>query len=263
MKFLIDLLRDPAVQDIDVDSDTRMTIHSQMLGRKKMLQQVFTDFHYLFDQLDRRFFSGVGQRIEIGAGIAPMRDSYKDVLATDIVPAPFLDRALNAQQMDLVDGSVRAFFAQNCFHHFPDPDKFFGELTRVLNNQGGVVILEPFYGPVATFMFKRLFATEGYDKTFGSWQTPTIGPMNGANQALSYLIFVRDRVLFEQKYPQLRIVYESTCDNYLCYLLSGGLNFRQLAPDWGVGGIRILEKLFSPLNRLLALHHVVVIRKEL
>ena len=85
--------------------------------------------------------------------------------------------------------------------------------------------------------------------------------MNGANQALSYIVFIRDQKEYERKYPSLKIVHQELAGNYLKYLLSGGLNFRQLLPDSFTGFVGFLEKLISSLNRWIALHHVIVIRK--
>lgn len=262
MKWLIELLRDPSVTSLDVDAGERMAVHGRMLARKPMLRAVFTDFHHLFHRLDGRFLSADGLRLEIGAGVSPIRDSYPDVLATDIVPAPGLDRTLDAQDMDLAEGSVRVVFGQNCFHHFPDPERFFAELERVLPVGGGAVLLEPYHGPFASFVFRRLFHSEGYDKEFPSWQTPVAGPMNGANQALSYIVFTRDRAEFERRFPRLAIVHQETCNNYLQYLLSGGLNFRQLAPDWAAPLLAAVQWLLAPASRWLALHHVIVLRRE-
>lgn len=261
MRRLFDILRDPLLDGMDVDAESRLQLHLKMLKRKRMLREVFTEFHCLFRKLDRQFLSGNGVEVELGSGVAPMRDSYPGVLATDIVYAPHLDRVLNAEAMDLPDKSVRTIYAQNCFHHFPHPDLFFRELDRVLVPGGGAILLEPYYGPFATFLYKRLFRTEGFDKTYPSWETPLTGPMNGANQALSYLVFIRDRKEFERKHPSLKMVHHEVVGNYLKYLLSGGLNFRQLLPDSLTGFVGVLEKLMSPFNRWIALHHVVVIRK--
>lgn len=261
MSWLADLLRDPSVKNIDVDGRDRLRVHGQMLEQKPMLKAVFSGFHHLFDRLDKKFLSGEGARVEIGAGVAPIRDSYSDVLATDIVPGPGLDRVLDAEKMDFPDGSVRVLFGQNCFHHFPHPARFFEELERVVVPGGGAILLEPYYGPFAAFLFRRMFSTEGYDKGFPSWETPAAGPMNGANQALSYIVFERDRAEFERRFPGLRIVHQETCDNYMTYLFSGGLNFRQLWPNWAAPLLSLIQALLSPLDRWLALHHVVVIRK--
>ncbi|MEZ5738038.1 MAG: GtrA family protein [Burkholderiaceae bacterium] len=164
MKWVADRLRDPQVQRLDVDGGDRLRVHGAILARKPMLQQVFTGFHHLFERLDRRYLRGDGLRVEIGAGVAPIRDSYPDVLATDIVAGAGLDRVLDAENMDLADGSVRVVFGQNCFHHFPHPERFFKELQRVLPVGGGAILLEPYHGPIASLLFKRLFDTEGYDR---------------------------------------------------------------------------------------------------
>jgi len=262
MKSLADLLRDPTVDNVDIDGEDRLEQHRRMLVKKRMLREVFNDFHQLFNRLDQRFFSGNGMRLELGAGVAPIRDSFPDVLATDIVYSEHLDKTLNAENMDIENSSVRSIFGQNCFHHFPHPDKFFQELMRVLTPGGGAILLEPYHGPIAGLLYQRLFHSEGFDKNYPSWETPATGPMNGANQALSYIVFNRDRTIFEKKYPYLEIVLQEPVGNYLRYLLSGGLNFRQLCPDFATDLIRLLEKLLSPANRWLALHYVIVLRKK-
>lgn len=262
MKSLIDLLRAPSIESMDVDGIDRLEIHKNILARKPMLREVFTEFHHIFRELDENYFSAQGLKLELGAGIAPIRDSYPDVLATDVVYGAHLDRILDAENMDLADNSVRVVYGQNCFHHFPHPGKFFNELERVLAPGGGAILLEPYYGSFATFLFKRLFKTEGFDKNFPSWETPVAGPMNGANQALSYIVFVRDRAAFERKHPTLKIVHQQLCGNYLKYLISGGLNFKQLLPDGMSPLVGFFQLLLSPLNRWIALHHIVLVRKE-
>lgn len=262
MNWLANLLRVRSITSVDVDGSERFNIHGRILARKPMLRHVFRSFHQRFDRLDRTLLSGSGARVEIGAGVAPMRNSYADVLATDIVPDPRLDRTLDAENMDFPDRSVRVIFGQNVFHHLPHPDLFFQEVERVLVPGGGVILLEPYYGPFAAFLFRRMFHTEGYDKAYPSWETPATGPMNGANQALSYIVFKRDRAEFERRFPRLEIVHHETCNNYLIYLLSGGLNFRQLWPHWAMPALSLLQRALTPLDRWLALHHIVVIRKE-
>jgi SAM-dependent methyltransferase len=261
MSRLLELLRDPAVAGLDVDSADRLAIHGRILAGKPMLHGVFRSFHQLFNSLDQRFLSGTGLRLELGAGVAPMRDSFADVLATDIVAGTGLDMTLDAEHMALAPASVRVIFGQNCFHHFPHPELFLRELERVLVPGGGAILLEPSYGPFASFLYKRLFKSEGFDKDFPDWHTPASGPMHGANQALSYIVFMRDRARFTQDFPTLEIVHQQFCDNYLQYLCSGGLNFRQLWPDWALPLLKLIEWLLTPLLPTLALHHIIVLRK--
>lgn len=256
------LLRLPDLVDVDLDSEDRINQHAAVLARKPMLRDIISEFHHLLHALDRRYFGDTpGLRIELGAGIAPVRNAYPDVLATDVVPGRHLDRILDAQAMELSDGSVRVLFGLNSFHHFPEPERFFAEATRVIRPGGGIVLIEPYYGPCASVLLKRIFASEGFDKTMKGWSAPMTGPMSGTNQALSYIIFKRDLVEFRQRFPSLDLAHEEPLRNYLRYVLSGGLNFRQLAPDALVPAVKRLEALTHPLRRFLALFHVVVIRR--
>ena len=64
--------------------------------------------------------------------------------------------------------------------------------------------------------------------------------MNEAN-ALSFIVFKRDREFFLQEFPKFEIVYEKIYSNYLRYLLSGGLNFRQFVPDFCLPAVERLK----------------------
>lgn len=261
--LLRDFLIEKEIVNLNVDSPERMNIHKKVLQRKMILKNVFQEFHHEIMELDRKYFASTeGIKLELGAGVCPIKQSYPDVLATDIVPSDDLDLVVDAQNMDFSEQSVRAIYGQNCFHHFPDPSLFFQELERVLVPGGGVVLIEPYYGAVASFLFKRLFSSEGFEKQADSWIADVDGPMNGANQALSYIVFKRDRKQFQKEFPLLEIVYEKPLTNYVRYFLSGGLNFKSLIPSFLDKPFKVFEFLLKPLSRFLALHHVIVIRRK-
>src|ERR1700677_3658347 len=138
------LLALPETAGLDVDGLDRLEVHAAVLKRKPMLEAVFRECHELMLGLDRRTFGETpGLRVELGAGVAPIAMTCPEVLATDVVPASGLDAVLDAQRLELADGSVRALYGQNCFHHFPEPSRFLAEADRVLAPGGGVVLIEP------------------------------------------------------------------------------------------------------------------------
>ena len=262
MRALLDKLQEPEVAGCPVDGTERFDAHRAVLKRKAMIRSVFDEFHAAFNQFDQRYFSGEGLRIELGAGVYPIRETVADVIATDIVAAPHLDRVLDAGNMDLADASVRAFFLQNVFHHFPNPGQFFVELERTLVPGGGAVLIEPAAGPFAAWIYPRLFASEGYDRDAAGWESAVGGPMSGANQALSHLVFDRDLERFKAEHPGLEIIHRDVLGNWPRYLISGGLNFRPLLPAWMAGIVRLAERLLWPLRGLLGLHRVIVVRRR-
>lgn len=256
------LLAEPRLKNVHYDSDELIQVHRKILLEKPMIRQVFEELYRTCRQLDEKYLQGTGSRIELGAGSSFFRQVYPDIISTDIKQGAHLDRVLDAQSMDLPSQSVRAFYAIHCFHHLPEPMRFFQELDRVLVPGGGCVLIEPYHGPVASWFFKRMFATETFNKNQESWETASTGVMVGANQALSYLVFKRDRRRFEASCPQLEIVHSAPLPNYLRYLLSGGLNFRALAPRFTIGLLKGIETILRPLRSTFALHHVIVLRKK-
>jgi len=58
------------------------------------------------------------------------------------------------------------------------------------------------------------------------------------------------------------MVYTTILPNYLRYLLSGGLNFRQVIPSFLAPLLRKVELASSQLTRVLGLHHVLVLRRR-
>jgi SAM-dependent methyltransferase len=262
MSGWLDKLQEPEVAGCPVDGSERYEAHRKVLRRKSMIRDVFDGFHGVFRELDASLLSGPGHVVELGAGVYPVRETTPGVLATDVVPASHLDRTLDAEAMDLADGSVRAFYLQNVFHHFPHPSRFFSELERTLTPGGGAILIEPHAGPFAAWLYPRLFASEGYDKRAATWDADVAGPMSGANQALSYLVFDRDLARFEREHPRLEVVHRDVLPSWIRYLASGGLNFRPLVPAFASPWLRGLERLLSPLRGMLGLHRVIVLRKR-
>lgn len=256
-------LTEPELKGLDMESPERIKIHAKILSRKKIMRNVFHTFYKTCMSLDRKYFGEVsGQRVELGAGVSLFKQYYPDVKITDIKPAEHLDAIIDAQKMNFPDASVRSLFGLNIFHHIPNPDLFFKEVLRVIPAGGGCVLIEPYYGPVASFMYRRLFASETFDKRDPQWASEKRGAMLGANQALSHNIFIRDRKRFEEQYPEIEIVYHKPMTNYLQYLISGGLNFRSLCPDALAWLITLVEKILYPFSGWLALHYVIVLRKK-
>jgi len=260
--FLRGLLKEPMTRSIDVNASEMSVAHRQVLLKKKCLRRMFQGFYSQCRTLDERYFGeGDGLRVEIGSGSSIIKEFLPDVTTTDIKPLPFVDMVVDAQEMPFDNNSVRALYGINVFHHLPQPRSFFRELVRVLEDGGGVVLIEPYHGPVARWLFTRLHDCEYFDLN-GPWEnTRQKGPCLDANQALSGIIFHRDRILFEQEFPDLECVVDVP-HTQLSYLLSGGVNFRQLVPDWAYPAVSAGEKLLSPLNHWIALQHTIVLRKR-
>jgi len=262
-KKIANSLKEPRLIGVDPDSEEMLAIHSKVLYEKPMMREVFEEFYDECIRLDN-FYLGhsTSKRVEIGAGVSFFKKKYPEIISTDIKKAENLDMVVDALDMPFENSSVRAIYGINCFHHFPNPDLFFKELERTLELGCGCILIDPYYGFIAKRFYKKIFETETFDSTQKEWVNESLGYMNGANQALSYIVFVRDKKKFEELYPNLEIVLQKPLNNYLRYLLSGGLNFRQILPSFFSPVIKLFEFIFIPVRSIFALHHIIVIRKK-
>ena len=255
-----DWLTDPHIASVDVDSEDRIVRHRELLSKKPMTQEVFFELYDLLAGLADEYLSqGEGIRIEIGSGSSLLKQRMPDVELTDLVPYPGLDRVVDATSMPYADNSLKTIFGVHCFHHLPDPYKFLSEVRRACTPGGGAVLIEPYYGVVASAVYKRLFKNEFFDPSAEA-VTEFQGPMSSANQALSYIVFKRDKQRLASEFPELEVVYMEPIANYIRYLVSGGVNFRQLLPYSFTPLLKFFESALFPARHFLALHHAIVIR---
>lgn len=265
IKMIRDALADSRLKGVGINTEQITLVHREILQEKKMIQGVFREFYDEVIRLDKKFFNNIsaGQKVEVGSGSSFFKLYYPDITTSDIKKTDLVDMEIDAQNMSFKAESVSALYGINCFHHFPDPEKFFTELGRVLIKGGGCILIDPYYGQFADFFYKRVFDTETFDKNQESWETDyNAKDSKGPNQALSYIVFKRDYALFAKKYPDLEIVYTSKFNNYIRYLVSGGLNFKPLLPKYFIPMLKAIEFILKPVSHLFALHHLIVIRKK-
>lgn len=258
------IMYEPRVRDVPVDDNALLGIHGAVLREKPLLRSAFETFYTDMAGYCDRFFKVPGIEVELGTGVGFFKQMRPQLKTSDVRKGPHIDLEIDAQAMDLPDASVRCIYAINVFHHLPEPELFFSELDRVLQPGGGCVLVEPNGEFFSALVHRHLHTDEHFDPNAEGWKTQYIGgPLSGANQALSYIVFQRDREEFNRKWgDKLEIVHHGYEINSLRYLLSGGLNFRSLAPSFMTPVIKGIEYALSPLRRFWSLHQVIVIRKR-
>lgn len=161
--------------------------------------------------------------------------------------------------MPFENESVRAFFMIDVLHHIKKPRSFFVEAQRCLKKGGKIVMIEPANTLWGRFIYKN-FHHEMFD-TKAEWEMDKTGPLSDANGALAWIIFQRDREIFDSEFGSLKILNISFHTPFR-YLLSGGLSFRQLVPSFQYGFVKFLEVCLSPLNRWVGMFETIVLEKR-
>lgn len=196
--------------------------------------------------------------IELGSGGGFIKEVIPNVITSDIISLPTVDRIFSALKMPLENGTVDAFFMINVFHHVSNAELFLGELNRCLSVGGKVVMIEPANTLWGRFIWKN-FHHEPFDPR-GNWSFGGSGPLSSANGALPWIVFCRDRERLKQQFPSLKIE-NLTIHTPFRYLVSGGLSMKQLLPSSFYNLVQGIEKTLGPLNRYLGMFMTVRLQK--
>jgi SAM-dependent methyltransferase len=197
--------------------------------------------------------------VEIGTGAGFLNELIPKLITSEIIYCPFVNIVLNGLHLPFVSDSLRAVVLVDVLHHIPDPIQFFNEATRCIETGGKIVMIEPWVSPWSTFIYKH-FHYEPYQPASDEWGFTSTGPLSGANIALPWIVFQRDQLKFNQRFPQWRIDQIRGMMPFR-YLLSGGVSQRSLMPAWTFSFWRRVEFYLSPVIDKLAMFAMIQLVK--
>ena len=116
----------------------------------------------------------------------------------------------------------------NLLHHVADASRCLDETARCVRPGGAFAAIEPWVSPWSRVVYRRLHH-EPFDPGAAGWRLPPGGPLSGANGALPWILFQRDRERFEREHPRWRLERVEPITPFR-YLLSGGISMRSLMP---------------------------------
>ncbi len=252
------LLAEPRTRGLDLD-DPETTVRRRDLAlSKKSLNLSYRKWYAQFQEIDRMAPPGI--RLELGSGGGFLAEVIPGLVTTDVLPLPFVDMVCQAEDLPQADGTVGAIFMINVLHHVCDVDRFFKEAQRVLVDGGVVAMIEPYVSPFSRVVYTHLHH-EPFETSAPSWKLEASGPLSGGNDALPWNIFVRDRAIYDRRYPGL-VVEEVRPHTFLSHLLSGGVTLRSLVPAAAIPLLQALESRLGPSIRHVAVFATIVLRKS-
>jgi SAM-dependent methyltransferase len=197
--------------------------------------------------------------IELGSGGSFLSEVRAGVIRSDVAIGN-VDAVFDGRALPFRANSVRALLLTHVFHHIPDVAAFLREAQRVLIPGGVVSMVDCTHTPFARFFFRR-FHPEPYDDKTSRWEFPPGHSMLDSNQALTWLVFFRDRHRLESVAADL--VFEQWHYlPWLSYLLSGGVNLPSFVPGPLVPLVLAADVLMRPLDPLFAVHWHLTVRKR-
>jgi len=251
-------LRLPETKNINDLNDASTTLlHAKIIQNKPFLKRLYLDFYKQFkNSINGNLSSKV--LIELGSGGGFIKDVIPNIITSDVVRLPHIDRQISALNMPFENNTVDAIFMINVLHHLKDSRAFLREITRSLKIGGKVYMIEPANTPWNRFIHLN-FHHEVFD-VHGTWGFKEGGRLSSGNSAIPWIVFYRDREKFNKEFPMVR-VKRIKFHTPFRFLISGGLSARQLLPSWSYKVIKALEVCLYPFNRYISMFMTIELEK--
>ena len=132
--WLLELLKMPETKHIknteDFDDVQTTVLHRNIIKKKGFLYKLFLENYGIFKENIKDVPDGL--KIELGSGGGFLKEVISDVITSDVLELPDVDKVIFAEKIPYPDESVAVFFLLGTLHHIKDPNKFFSEVNRCL-----------------------------------------------------------------------------------------------------------------------------------
>jgi SAM-dependent methyltransferase len=221
------LLAHPLTASLDLDDPATTALRRHVIASKPFLKAIYDEW---YSMLAAGLPPGGGDVLELGSGAGYCAQFIPGLITSEVFPCPGVQMVVQAAHLPFEADSLRAIVMTNVLHHLPDVRAFFGEASRCLRTGGKILMIEPWVTSWSRIVYSR-FHHEPLQPDALDWSFPPSGPLSGANVALPWILFERDRERFAAEFPQF-FLEELRPFLPFRYLLSGGVALRSLMPGF-------------------------------
>jgi len=238
-------LAHPLTRGMNIDDPRTTALRLHIIRSKPFLKNLYEEWYRNIAAC----FPPDAQILELGSGAGFLKDFIPQLITSDLFPAPDLAQIMDAQAIPMGDASLDGIVMTDVLHHIPDCNSFFAEAARVIRVGGRMVMIEPWNTGWSRWVYQHLHH-EPFEADIEDWRIPAAGPLSGANGALPWIVFQRDRNLFESRHRQWRIECIHPIMPF-AYVLSGGVSLRSVLPGWMYRPVRWLEQHCNEATRAM------------
>jgi len=254
--MLRQLLAHPLTRDLSIDSPETTELRREIIRTKPFLRQIYSDW---CDAITQQIPDGSGEVLELGSGAGILSDHIPNLITSEVFPCTGIKMVADGRSLPLASSSLRAIAMIDVLHHIPEVRGFFREAERCLRPGGSIVMIEPWVSSWSKLIYNNLHH-EPFETAAEDWSFPQQGPLSGANGALPWIVFERDRKLFEDEFPDLRIQRIQPLMPFR-YLVSGGVAMRALMPGVFTPMWRVFESSLGPWMRHWAMFALIQVQR--
>ncbi|MBL0342950.1 MAG: class I SAM-dependent methyltransferase [Bacteroidetes bacterium] len=185
------------VNKIEIDSIERSLEHRKIIEKKTFLNSLYIEWYTKIKKISN--YNEYGNFLELGSGAGFIKKIMPNVVTSDVINISGLDKIIFANNIPFENKSLDAIIMVDVFHHIPNVREFLNEADRVLKTDGVIVMSEPWNSIFGRFIY-TFFHHEPF-KVNSVWELANQGPLSSANGALPWIVFDRDKVIFEKNSP--------------------------------------------------------------
>jgi len=251
------LLAHPLTAGLQLDDAATTELRKHIIDSKPFLKAIYDEWYGV---LAEELPEVEGPVLELGSGAGYCERFIPGLITSEVFYCRGMRLVADAQRMPFPEASLSAIVFTDVLHHMPDVRRFFEEASRCLRRGGKILMIEPWVSAWSRFVYTR-FHHEPFRPEATDWSFPSTGPLSGANGAIPWIVFVRDRNRFETEFPQL-VIDEIRPIMPFRYLVSGGVGLRSLMPGFTHSIWKNLERMIEPQMSKLAMFAFVSLRRR-
>ena len=250
------MLAHPDTKGLSVDDSNTTRLRKGIIQKNRFLWRIYDEWYRM---LASQLPDTAEPAMEFGSGAGFLSEYVPRLVTTEVFPCPDIDAVTDARHIPLRAGALRGILMVDVLHHIPDVRGFFSEADRCLKPGGVLAMIEPWRSNWSNFVYRNMHH-EPFEPAAADWSFPSTGPLSGANGALPWIVFERDRRQFEKEFPRLRIEVIRPFMP-VRYMISGGVSMRPLMPEFLFAVWSGVERCLDPWRRSLAMFALIVLRK--
>jgi SAM-dependent methyltransferase len=250
------LLAHPRTRHASIDSPVTTEERRSIIQEKEFLRRIYVEWYRM---VAAEVPDGKDAVLELGSGAGFFDEFLPETITSEVFFCGHIRAVLDGENLPLASRSLRAIVMCDVLHHIPDSEMFLREADRCLLKGGRIVMIEPWVTAWSRIIYTNLHH-EPFAPNAPEWRFDSTGPLSGANGALPWMIFERDRDRFGRKFPNFSVRKIEPFMPFR-YLLSGGVSLRSLMPTAAFGALSGLETLLKPWRDRLAMFALIVVEK--
>ena len=246
------------------DDYLKEILHQRAIWEKKPVVRKM--YHHRYEKVVRTL-SPLRPVIEVGSGSGNFKEYFPEVVSTDVFRSgPWIDRVMDAHDLDLAPGEAGNLVVFDCIHHLQRPLHFLRRAAAALQPGGRLILCEP-----AITLWSRFIWTNFHHEPIDTdWDLFGLDPLppepdpghTFANGGIPEILFWKHRAKTLQLLPSLRLV-EARKFGFFLGPATRGFSGSSLVPAFGFSALLKLEDtLTRPFaERFTGMHMVIVLER--